>query len=278
LIPIFFIDFRSLVISENLNSFGIIHFMKNKTPLIVLTTLILGISIFLLTTKGSSFKIPKNDQVISSESLDQEKNSNNEATEVKPNLNQTIELPKQTSLSVPFLVQAPFGNWDATHEESCEEASLVMVRHYLLKDSVITPENGDREMLSLIDFENKNGYKVDVTVWQLNDIANSFYGLKTGRVIENPTITLIKQEISSGHPVIVPAAGKLLGNPNFRGGGPIYHMLVIKGYNNTQFVTNDPGTKRGQDYRYKYDILMNALHNWNESDITQGAKAVLVFD
>jgi hypothetical protein len=41
-------------------------------------------------------------------------------------------------------------------------------------------------------------------------------------------------------------------------------MLVIKGYDETQdqFITNDPGTKRGADYRYKTDILISALRDY----------------
>jgi len=88
----------------------------------------------------------------------------------------------------------------------------------------------------------------------------------------------IKKEIAAGHPVIVPAAGKVLPNPNFTNGGPNYHMLLIIGYDQTDFITNDPGTRNGKNFRYTYDGLINAIHDWNPNNILDGRKAVLVFD
>ena len=88
----------------------------------------------------------------------------------------------------------------------------------------------------------------------------------------------IKKEIASGRPVIVPAAGRILPNPNFTPPGPKYHMLVIKGYNSTQFITNDQGTRKGDGFVYTYNSLLNALHDWDPGDILNGRKAVLVFD
>jgi hypothetical protein len=78
--------------------------------------------------------------------------------------------------------------------------------------------------------------------------------------------------------VIVPAAGRLLGNPYFTAPGPIYHMLILRGYTaSNQFISNDPGTKRGESYVYSVDTIMNAMHDWNNGEeITEGAKRVLV--
>jgi len=61
----------------------------------------------------------------------------------------------------------------------------------------------------------------------------------------------------------VPLAGRELNNPYFRAPGPIYHMLVIKGYDSDEFIVNEVGTKRGDSFKYKYDVLINAIHDWN---------------
>lgn len=206
-----------------------------------------------------------------------QENSNQNSNQ-NTNTNSQVVIPEKGQLVVPFTVQAPNANWDAAHEETCEEASLMMVKNYIQKTSFGSPESTDNDLLALVAFEEENGYKVDVTVKELSEIAKKYYGMKSGRVVKNFTITDIKREIALGHPVIIPAAGKLLANPNFRDGGPKYHMLVIKGYDKDGFITNDPGTRKGEGFRYTFDTLFNAIHDWNESDILQGQKAFLVFD
>jgi len=56
-------------------------------------------------------------------------------------------------------------------------------------------------------------------------------------------------------------------------------MLVIKGYDQNYFITNDVGTKRGENYKYKTDILFNAIHDYNGKDenyMRQGTKKMLI--
>jgi len=190
------------------------------------------------------------------------------------------EIPAEKLLDVPFLVQAPFANWDELHQETCEEASLMMVKYFKAGERFLSLEAADQEMKALVAWETEAGYKVDVTVAELSAIAERYYSLTTGRVILNPSIDDIKREIADGRPVILPAAGRLLGNPNFTGQGPPYHMLVIKGYTNSEFITNDPGTRQGESYRYSHQTIMEAMHDWHgsTSNILQGKKAILVFD
>jgi hypothetical protein len=54
-------------------------------------------------------------------------------------------------------------------------------------------------------------------------------------------------------------------------------MLVIVGYDSNGFITNDPGTRKGEGYRYSFATLMAAIHDWNPTDIRQGTPAYLVF-
>jgi len=211
-----------------------------------------------------------------------EKNSQstNSTTNDAANITKIDEkkLPEKILIEVPFTTQAPSANWDAVHEESCEEASILMLNHFLNKTSFGSASDVDREILNLIDFEEKNNYKVDVTTDELNRIAKDFFDLDTGRVVNNFTVNDLKKELASGRPIIIPAAGKLLKNPNFKGGGPVYHMLVIKGYDQDNFITNDPGTRNGNGYKYNIDLLFDAIHNWDKDNIINGNKSYLVFD
>ena len=193
-----------------------------------------------------------------------------------PSPPQTI--PSSGILEVPFTTQAPLVNWDALHEEACEEASLIMLKHYKKSTSIDSPESADQEIINLVNWESNNGFDVDVTLRQLSDIAKKYYSMNSGRIITDVTVDSIKKEISAGHPVIVPAAGKILPNPNFRNGGPNYHMLVIIGYDPEDFITNDPGTRNGKNFRYKHSDLINAIHDWDSSNILEGQKVMLVFD
>jgi hypothetical protein len=70
----------------------------------------------------------------------------------------------------------------------------------------------------------------------------------------------------------------MLKNPYYSGDGPWYHMIVVIGYDGTSFITNDVGTKRGAQYHYTYDTLINAIHDWTGTDdmIATGSKNALV--
>ncbi|MDO8686754.1 MAG: C39 family peptidase [Candidatus Berkelbacteria bacterium] len=188
------------------------------------------------------------------------------------------ELPKETFIKVPFGVQAPFANWDALHEEACEEASLIMMNHFLKNTSIDSQEQMEKEIQDLIKWETNHGYKQDVTIKELAQIAKVYYGFSNATAKYDISVDDIKQELASGHPVIIPAAGKILPNPNFRNGGPNYHMLVLTGYDYRGFITNDPGTRNGENFRYSYESLFNAIHDYNSKNMFLGPKAYLVFE
>jgi len=203
-----------------------------------------------------------------------------EENEAIPTQSQSAEqpAPKSFSLDVAFISQAPYAVWDALHEDACEEASLIMIRYYQNNIKSISKETAEKEIQDMIKYESSANFDPSITLSELNAVAANYYKLNHGRIVRNPTVDQIKAEILAGRPVMIPAAGKILPNPNFRNGGPNYHMLVIKGYNETGFITNDPGTRKGNNFWYSYDDLMNAIRDWNPDDILTGQRAYLVFD
>lgn len=187
-------------------------------------------------------------------------------------------IPYSIRLPVPFSPQAPSANWDALHEESCEEMSLLLVHHYL-EGTGLTREEAEAELQALTAWEAEHGYSQDVTVSELGNIAEEYFGYHT-RIMENPSEDDLKRLLAEGHPVIVPAAGRDLGNPYFSGEGPWYHMLVLTGYTEFFFVTNDVGTRRGEGYVYRFDTLLNAIHDWTgtKEEIRKGARRILIIE
>ena len=180
-------------------------------------------------------------------------------------------LPTSLNIDMPFYTQAPFSNWDYPWQEACEEASSALVANLYLEKNW-TRESFNEELLRLVDYEMEAfGAYEHTSVEQTVQMIQDNYGLKTV-VHENPSYEDLQKTLASGHLIIAPLAGKLLGNPNFTNGGPTYHMLVIKGYDSTQnqVVTHDVGTRNGADYVYSWSVIQNALHDWHEGDITLG--------
>lgn len=182
------------------------------------------------------------------------------------------------ALPVPFMVQAPHANWDMPYQEACEEASILMVQQYVAgrKDLLIPANEADELILALIAWEEQNSYPIDLNSNQIVKLLKERFNIEASVVEFN--VALIKQEIQAKRPVIIPAAGRLLGNPYFRQPGPLYHMLVVKGYNSStgEFIVNDPGTRHGESYFYKESVIAGAVHDWNEGDVTSGAKVMVL--
>lgn len=186
------------------------------------------------------------------------------------------ELPKEINLAVPFTPQAPFADWNLPYKEACEESSLIMV-DYFLKNQGLTPSLADREILNLVAYQKqKLGYFEDTDAETTAKIMRDYYGYKGAKAVYGITIDDIKKELAKGRPVIIPAAGRLLGNPFYTFPGPLYHMLVIKGYTGENFITNDPGTRRGENFLYPFERFYGAIHDWNGGDIYNGRRAMII--
>lgn len=188
-------------------------------------------------------------------------------------------LPAEINLAVPFTVQAPHGTWDPPYKEFCEEASVLMAASYLRNEDIPSPEFADQKMLEIKGFENKRfGYYQDTTVAETAVILKEYYQINHVELVEDPSVNDLKEAVAAGRLVIVPAAGRLLGNPYYTPPGPLYHMVVIKGYTaGGKFITNDPGTRRGADFLFDEQVVMNAIHDWrSDGHIDQGRKVALI--
>jgi hypothetical protein len=183
-------------------------------------------------------------------------------------------------LPVPFLCQAPFGNWAEPWQDACEEAALIMAVHWA-KGTPLTKSSGNREILDLVDYQIKHwGGHRDLTAAKAAELLRDYYHFNNYRLVYEFSIADVKKELAAGNLVIAPMAGRLLGNKFYTPPGPAYHYLVFIGYDDPrgEFITNDQGTRRGKGYRYKYAIAYNAIHDWtgDKGTIGVGRKALIV--
>ena len=181
------------------------------------------------------------------------------------------------NLDVPFTPQAPHANWSLPYKEACEEASVLMV-HRFYTGEALDPEIANKELLEMVKWEEDVfGYYIDTTAEETAKILREYFGHDRVDVIYDFSIEDIKRHVAAGRPVLLPAIGRLLPNPYFKTPGPLYHMLVVKGFTKDgQIITNEPGTRRGHDFLYDPDALMNAVHDWNPEDVYKGVKAMVV--
>ncbi len=181
--------------------------------------------------------------------------------DTKPTNESTTKIPSELFLSVPFTPQAPTANWDELHNEACEEASVIMANAYFNGIHSLPPAVVEKQIEQLTKWQQDNlGYYLSINTKEVTEMIEANYDLNAEIVdISEDTI---KKALSENKLVIVPANGQMLGNPNFKQPGPIYHMFVITGYDSDNFITNDPGTRNGLNYKYSYSTIRDATGNW----------------
>lgn len=208
------------------------------------------------------------------------------ATRYGVNAVSAAALPAAKNVLVPFTSQAPTANWDQDHEEFCEEASVLMVGRFFSNRKITSKADAESALQRIKKWELQHlGFYYDTTAAETAKVLAGLYNVKV-ELKTNPTIQDIKLALANNNLVIVPAAGRELGNPNFTAPGPIYHNLVIRGYTKDgKFITNDAGTRKGEGYVYKQSVVMKAMHDWvpngdrtkpRNGDVANGRKVVLI--
>lgn len=179
-------------------------------------------------------------------------------------------------INVPFTSQAPYANWSEPWHNACEETSITMVHGYYTNNLSFTKIEAKQHILEIFSIKNTFiGKSFDEPVEIVTQLINEFLPWEA-HILENPTITDIKREIDANQPVIIPVLANTLQNPHFRGTFP-YHMLVISGYddNTKEFITQEPGTRYGKNYRYTYDTIDAAIRDFDPLDIENAPRRVI---
>lgn len=190
-------------------------------------------------------------------------------------------------LEVPFVSQAPTGNWrDLRQEDGCEEAAAYMAYLWATgKEKPKTPKGQEKALLDISNWEEKTygSFKDTNTTDTAERILRGHFGFEKFYIEGKVNVENIKQKLSEGNLIIAPLDGRKLGNPYYTAPGPERHNLVILGYDDKsqEFITNDNGTKRGKGYRYKYDLLVGAIRDYPTGDhllIIEDKKSMIIVE
>ena len=184
---------------------------------------------------------------------------------VNVNLDITSSQTEETILlSVPFIAQAPLGDWsDPRQQDACEEAGVLMAMAWVRNRGEIDPVVAQAEIIALADWqqekfaEHRDLHIAEVATRLFGEYFN--YQLVELKTINNK-FDLI-QALKESKIILIPSNGQALANPYFTPPGPERHLLVVIGYNpeTDEFITNDPGTRHGRSFVYPADQLFNAI-------------------
>lgn len=183
---------------------------------------------------------------------------------------------------VPFITQAPLGEWDDPRQKyGCEEALMLMAWHWI-KGWDLESEFARDEIIEMSEWQDeKYGNFYDTSIADTTKVFKNYFDYHQLEIINDATEQDIKTAIDNDYLVFVPVDGRQLDNPYFKPPGPFHHMLMVKGYNDYtgHFITNEPGTINGHNFLYSYQNLMTALRDYPtgfEEPTTTQEKTILV--
>lgn len=180
----------------------------------------------------------------------------------------TIENTPSYIIDVPYVSEAPEGDWSGSWVNACEEATIAMVESYYKGKKTVSIEEAKNILLNLFAEQVKMyGNDRNTDAVQTAELIKHHSTFKA-EIKWNPTLEEIKNEILNDRPVITLHRGFDLKNPNipFSPTGSSYHMLAVIGYDDAtqEFITHDPGDEvSGEGYRYPYKGFMNSIHDYS---------------
>lgn len=185
---------------------------------------------------------------------------------------------------VPFAAQSPYGNWDdPRQQDGCEETSALIAVSWAKGRTSIGKDDALKEILAIADYEEATYGSYHDTDGRdtIKRIFNGYFGFQNAVLETNINTDDIIGALQDGNLVVVPVNGQKLGNPYFTAPGPERHMLVIMGYDprSNEFITQDPGTRHGESWRYKVPVMQRSLREYptgNHEPITEQRTAMIV--
>jgi len=190
---------------------------------------------------------------------------------------------EKIKIDVPFASQAPFGDWDdPLQQDACEEVAALMAVSWGRGERAIDADAvvAEIEKISAYELEHLGTYVDTSASSTMEFIFQGYFSYDNVELVYDVEFSDIIKELKAGNIIVAPFNGRRL-NIYYSPPGPARHMLVIVGYdyNREEFITNDPGTRRGKFYYYKKDILLEAMRDYptgNNEPIVEERRAMIV--
>lgn len=166
----------------------------------------------------------------------------------------------QTDLQVPYVSQAPLGNWsDARFKDGCEEASVIMAGFWA-KSEGVSAANAQAIIKDLAAYEKKVWhFHQDTSAADTAGLLVHYFGMQPVLKYDITTAD-IRDALDENTLVIVPVNGTKLG---IYGGRVIpRHTVVVTGFDpeTNVFTINDP--VKGRGIKISGAVLERALRDY----------------
>lgn len=176
------------------------------------------------------------------------------------------ETPDSVHHDVPFISQAPLGEWnDGRQQEACEEAAVLMAMAWA-NNAPLDPHQSRDAVVAMSDWERSSfGYYQDTSAADtLDRLMRAYSGFGNATLKKGVDADDLKDLLRTGDIAVVPINGRALGNPHYDPPGPLRHMLVVTGYDadTDRFFVHDPGTRHGEDMSFEAARLMTAIGDY----------------
>lgn len=172
---------------------------------------------------------------------------------------QTPTLVEEPERSIPFISQAPLGDWKSPWSDYAEEAILLMLQKR--GESLGSARSLSSELLSLDEqITQKFGANPILTAQQTLETITDILGLEA-TLTEELTESDLKAYLDQGNVLVLPVNGRTLESPHYTKPGPEHHMLLVTDYTEDGFLVQDPGTARGENFFFESKILLASIQD-----------------
>lgn len=189
---------------------------------------------------------------------------------------------KVIKYNVPFTPQAPTANWgDPRQQQGCEEASALMAIKWARGENISSLSQAEQDIIDITNFAQKNyGEHRDLSAFDTTRLIKDYFQYEDISLEYDISIEDIISELRKGRLIVLHVNGRVLDNPYYTPPGPKEHVIVVTGFNENkeEFITHDPGTKRGENFRYKFDTIKRSLRDYNtglDEPMTEERKAMI---
>ncbi len=179
--------------------------------------------------------------------------------------------------NVLFYSQAPFGNRNEPYQNACEEASVLLAYYYATRQTP-TKKQYNKDLLNLLAREQNNiGHHKKTTLDQFLYLTHEYLKFPNAYILENADLDEIKREISKWNIIVASFRWDEIYNFHYSANGPDYHVILLKGYDENNFITHDVGTVRWDNRKYPFEMIMDALAYGNKNDLKHPGNKVIIF-